>query len=143
MVCCSCYSDRKPRKPISDFPHNAIRNNSLCSLVPEHLFSVCKSHFHNCFNINSKGTHQIIPCLLQCCGLYLRNDSSKFLFCDFFRYLPHFCLVLFCSAAVAVLCAAGVIESAIFADGISSTGIVVDYHCLTSLCVAGWGFGIF
>jgi hypothetical protein len=35
--------------------------------------------------------------------LNLRNNGSKLLFCNFFRYLSHFCLVLFGFAAVSIL----------------------------------------
>ena len=108
----------KAVKSLSDFPHNAVRYDPLCFLVPEYGLPVMECDLHNCFHVKGNGAEQFIPCLLQCCRLNLWDDSSKFLFCDFLRYLLHFCPVLFGSAAVSVLCVAGVVESTIFTDGV-------------------------
>lgn len=91
-------------KSLSDFPHNAVRYDLLRFLVPENLFAVCESHLNNCFNIKGNGAQQIVPCLLQRRRLYLWHDGGKFLVCDSFRYLFHFCPVFCGSAAVSVLC---------------------------------------
>ena len=118
MVCCSCYSDRKPGKPLSDFPHNAVRYDLLCFAIPEYGFSVMECYLHHSFHVKCDGSEQIIPCLLQCRRLNLWDDGSKFLVCDFLRYLFHFCPVGLGSAAVSILCVAGVVESTIFTDGV-------------------------
>jgi uncharacterized protein len=49
-------NNSKVVKALSDFPHNTVRYDLLRFLVPENLFAVCESHFHNCFNINGKCT---------------------------------------------------------------------------------------
>ena len=44
------------------------------------------------------------------------------------------------SAAVTVLCVAGVVNTAVFADGICPTGIIVDNHIYLPIG-GGGGFG--
>ena len=132
MVCCSCYSDRKPGKPLSDFPHNAIRYDSLRFAIPKYGFSIMECYLHHGFHIKGDSTEQIIPCLLQCCRLNLWDDSGKFLFCDFLRYLLHFCPVLFGTSTVAVLCIAPPNITAVSIFAICSIRTIIDYHLLFS-----------
>ena len=97
------YSDLKPIKALSDFPHNAISNYLLCLAIAPYCFAIGKRNADNSFHIKGKGAQQIFSCLPQCRRLNLRDDSSKFFVCFPFRYLFHFCPVFFCSAAVSVL----------------------------------------
>ena len=112
------YSDLKPIKALSDFPHNAISNNLLCLAIAPYCFAICECDADNSFHIKGKGAQQIFSCLPQCRRLNLRDDSSKFFVCYSLRNFPELCPVFFGSAAVSVLCVAGVVESPIFADGV-------------------------
>ena len=112
------YSNLKPIKALSDFPHNAISNYLLCLAIAPYSFAICERNADNSFHIKGNSAEQIIPCLPQCRRLNLRDNGSKFFVGFPFRYLFHFCPVFFCSAAVSVLCVAGVVESPIFADGV-------------------------
>ena len=112
------YSDLKPIKALSDFPHNAISNYLLCLAIAPYCFAICECDADNSFHIKGKGAQQIFSCLPQCRRLYLWDDSSKFFVCHSLRNFPELCPVFFGSAAVSVLCAAGVIISPIFAAGV-------------------------
>ena len=132
---------RKPGKPLSDFPHNALCNCLLRPTVTPYLFTVMECDFHNCFHIKGNGTEQFIPCLLQCRCLNLRHNGGKFLFCYSFRYLLHFCPVFCAVSAVSILCVAppNIPAVAIFAP--RSFRTVVDNHLLSSPYPVAGGFG--
>ena len=138
-VCCSCFSDCKAVKSFSDFPHNVVRNDPLCFLVPEYGFSVMECDLHNCFHIKGNSTEQFIPCLLQCRRLNLWHDGGNLLFCYSLRNLFHFCPVFCGSAAVSILCTAAKIS-----DFLVGGWMVTAYktHIVFLLLVAGCGFGI-
>ena len=112
------YSNLKPIKALSDFPHNAISNYLLCLAIAPYCFAICECDADNSFHIKGKGAQQIFSCLPQCRRLYLWDNGSKFFFCYLFRNGAEFCAVFFCSAAVSVLCVAGVVESTIFTAGV-------------------------
>ena len=97
------YSDLKPIKALSDFPHNAISNYLLCLAIAPYCFAICECDADNSFHIKGKGAQQIFSCLPQCRRLYLRDDSSKFFLCYLFRNFPELCPVFFGFAAVSVL----------------------------------------
>ena len=138
-VCCSCFSDCKAVKSLSDFSHNAVRYDLFRFLVSEYGFSVMERDLHNCFHVKSYGAEQFIPCLLQCRRLNLWHDCCNLLFCDFFRYLFHFCPVFCGSAAVSVLCTTAKISNFLVGGW-----MVTAYktHIVFLLLVAGRGFGI-
>ena len=46
---------RKPGKPLSDFPHNAVRYDLLCFAIPEYGFSVMECYLHHSFHIKGNG----------------------------------------------------------------------------------------
>ena len=112
------YSNLKTNKALSDFPHDAIGNHLLRFTIPKNSFSILESYLYNCFHIKGKGAQQIFSCLPQCRRLYLWDDGSKFFIRYLFRNGAKFCAVFFCSAAVSVLCVAGIVESAVFAAGV-------------------------
>ena len=112
------YSNLKPIKTLSDFPHNAISNYLLCLAIAPYSFAICERNADNSFHIKGKGAQQIFSCLPQCRRLNLWDDSSKFFVCYSLRNFPELCPVFFGSAAVSVLCVAGVIISPIFAAGV-------------------------
>ena len=122
----------KAVKSLSDFPHNALCNCLLCSAIPPYLFAVMECDFDNCFHIKGNGTEQIIPCLLQCRRLNLWDKGSKFLFCDSFRYLFHFCPVFCAVPAVTVLCVAPPNITAVYIFAICSISTKISYHLLSS-----------
>ena len=93
----------KAIKSLSDFSHNVVRYDLLRFLVSEYGFSVMERDLHNCFYVKGNGAEQFIPCLLQCRRLYLWDNGGNLLFCNFLRYLSHFCPVLFCSASMSVV----------------------------------------
>jgi hypothetical protein len=72
--------------------------------------------------------------------LNLWDDGGKFLFCDFLRYLFHFCPVFCGSAAVKVLCAA-VANAAVFCDEMVSAIINQIFHYFSCSWRVGFGIG--
>lgn len=112
------YSNLKPIKALSDFPHKAIGNHLLRFAIAPYCFAICECDADNSFHIKGKGAQQIFSCLPQCRRLNLRDDSSKFFVCYSLRNFPELCPVFFGSTAVSVLCVAGVIISPIFAAGV-------------------------
>ena len=118
LVFCCMYSNLKPIKALSDFPHNAISNYLLCLAIAPYSFAICERNADNSFHVKGKGAEQIFSCLSQCRRLYLWDDGSKFFIRYLFRNGAKFCAVFFCSTAVSILCVAGVVISTIFADGV-------------------------
>lgn len=112
------YSNLKPIKTLSDFPHNAISNHLLRLAIAPYCFAVSKRNADHSFHIKGNGAQQIFSCLLQCRRLNLWDNGSKFFFCYPLRNFPELCPVFFGSAAVSVLCVAGVVESPVFANGV-------------------------
>ena len=104
------YSNLKPIKALSDFPHKAIGNHLLRFAIAPYCFAVGKRNADNSFHIKGKGAQQIFSCLPQCRRLYLWDDGSKFFIRYLFRNGAKFCAVFFCSTAVSILCVAGVVE---------------------------------
>ena len=49
------YSNLKPIKTLSDFPHNAVRYDLLCFAIPEYGFSVMECYLHHSFHIKGNG----------------------------------------------------------------------------------------
>ena len=136
------YSNPKPIKALSDFPHKAIGNHFLCLAIAPYGFAVCERNADNSFHIKGKGAQQIFSCLPQCRRLNLRDNSSKFFVCYSLRNFPELCPVFFFSAAVSVLCVAppGITAVSIFA--ICSVGTIIDYHFPSSPYPVAGGFGI-
>ena len=58
------YSNLKPIKALSDFPHNAISNYLLGLAIAPYCFAICKCDIDHGFHIKGNGTEQIFPCLL-------------------------------------------------------------------------------
>ena len=112
------YSNLKPIKALSDFPHKAIGNHLLRFVIAPYCFAVGKRNANNSFHIKGNCAEQFFSCLPQCRRLYLWDDSSKFFVCHSLRNFPELCPVFFGSAAVSVLRVAGVIISPIFAAGV-------------------------
>lgn len=112
------YSDLKPIKTLSDFPHNAIGNHPLRLAIAPYCFAISKGNIDHSFHIKGNRAEKLFSCLPQCLRLNLWDDSSKFFVCYSLRNFPELCPVFFGSAAVSVLCVAGVVESAVFAAGV-------------------------
>ena len=105
------YSNLKPIKALSDFPHKAIGNYLLCLAIAPYCFAICECDADNSFHVKGNCAEQFFSCLPQCRRLNLRDDSSKFFVCYSLRNFPELCPVFFGSAAVSVLRVAGVIIS--------------------------------
>ena len=97
------YSNLKPIKALSDFPHNAISNYLLCLAIAPYCFAIGKRNANNSFHIKGNCAEQFFSCLPQCRRLNLWDNGSKFFFCYSLRDFPELCPVLFGSAAVSVL----------------------------------------
>ena len=130
------YSNLKPIKALSDFPHNAIGNNLLCLAIAPYCFAICERNADNSFHIKGNGTEQIFSCLPQCRRLYLWDDSSKFFVCHSLRNFPELCPVFFGSAAVSVLRSPPAQISVIRCLLSYITAWVLS-HCISSYC-GGW-----
>ena len=107
------YSNLKPIKTLSDFPHNAISNHLLRFAIAPYSFAICERNADNSFHIKGNCAEQFFSCLPQCRRLNLRDDGSKFFIRYLFRNGAEFCAVFFCSAAVSVLCATTKIPDAL------------------------------
>ena len=57
------YSDLKPIKALSDFPHNAISNYLLCLAIAPYSFAIGKGDIDHSFHIKGNGAEQIFSCL--------------------------------------------------------------------------------
>ena len=97
------YSNLKPIKALSDFPHKAIGNYLLCLAIAPYGFAIGKRNANNSFHIKGNCAEQFFSCLPQCRRLNLRDNGSKFFLCYLFRNFPELCPVFFGSAAVSVL----------------------------------------
>ena len=97
------YSDLKPIKTLSDFPHKAIGNHFLGLAIAPYCFAISKRNADHSFHIKGNGAKQFFSCLVQGRRLYLRDDGSKFFFGYSLRNFTELCPVFFGSAAVSVL----------------------------------------
>ena len=57
------YSNLKPIKALSDFPHNAISNYLLCLAIAPYSFAIGKGDIDHSFHIKGNGAEQIFSCL--------------------------------------------------------------------------------
>ena len=130
------YSNLKPIKALSDFPHNAISNYLLCLAIAPYCFAICECDANNSFHIKGNCAEQFFSCLPQCRRLNLRDNGSKFFLCYLFRNFPELCPVFFGFAAVSVLRSSPAQISVIRCLLSYITAWVLS-HCISSYC-GGW-----
>ena len=100
------YSNLKPIKALSDFPHKAIGNHLLRFLIFEYGFPVFKTNIDCACYIKGQCFQQVIVCLFCGGALNLRNYLRQSLLDNLLCNFCHLPAVFFRSATMSVLSAA-------------------------------------
>ena len=129
---------------LSDFFCDCLCQYPLRLAIIKDFAAILQSDTNRACNIKFQCGNQFVVCGYGCCALNVRYSFGYLLLRYPFRYRFHFFTVFCAVSPVSVLCPA-VFHAAIVIDSVTVFSIrvsICELHCLSSLSVAGYGFGI-